>query len=218
MDGNFYVFTAKVTAVYPATTYVVNDGVKTVLRDACTIDIVPMTSGRPNYINVPVLRANSGGKGSSGVWHLPEENDMVLCGFIDGMRMFPLCFGSLLNTFQQSGSGTANQKYDYVIEHTSGNYVRLRGNKTSGKIEVVHRSGSKIIIDESGDITIKGGKINILGGSQINLGENAIEKVIKGTSFQTLYNNHIHLTGVGPSDKPLVAMTDTLLSNLTKTV
>jgi len=52
---------------------------------------------------------------------------------------------------------------------------------------------------------------------RVDLGESADERVVLGDSFMQFFNDHIHPTGVGPSDVPTVPMDATLLSDLSKT-
>ena len=48
----------------------------------------------------------------------------------------------------------------------------------------------------------------IIKSQNIELGEEAVEKVILGSTFLTFFNSHTHPTGVGPSGVPVVPMTD----------
>lgn len=58
----------------------------------------------------------------------------------------------------------------------------------------------------------------IIKSDNIELGEEAIEKIILGSSFLSLFNSHTHPTGVGPSGVPVVPMTDIQhLSQVSKT-
>lgn len=53
---------------------------------------------------------------------------------------------------------------------------------------------------------------------RIDLGEGATERIVLGDAFLTLYNNHTHPTGVGPSGTPVVQMQANLhLSEVAKT-
>jgi hypothetical protein len=58
----------------------------------------------------------------------------------------------------------------------------------------------------------------IIKSENIELGEEAIEKVMLGNKFLQLYNQHTHPTGVGPSGVPVVPMIDAQhLSQVSKT-
>lgn len=64
-----------------------------------------------------------------------------------------------------------------------------------------------------------GGKQKVIVNSKnIELGEDAAEKLILGNTFLTFFNSHTHPTGVGPSGVPVVPMTDPQhLSQVSKT-
>lgn len=64
-----------------------------------------------------------------------------------------------------------------------------------------------------------GGKQKVIVNSQnIELGEAAVEKLIKGNTFLTLFNSHTHPTPVGPSGTPIPTMVDNIhLSQISKT-
>lgn len=51
------------------------------------------------------------------------------------------------------------------------------------------------------------GKI-VVDGDNIELGEGATEKLVKGNAFMQLYLNHTHTCAVGPSTPPVVPMTE----------
>ena len=58
----------------------------------------------------------------------------------------------------------------------------------------------------------------IVNSKNIELGEDAMEKLVLGNKFLLLFNSHTHPTGVGPSGVPDVPMSDPLhLSQVSKT-
>lgn len=58
----------------------------------------------------------------------------------------------------------------------------------------------------------------IINSKNIELGEEAVEKLILGSKFLEFFNAHTHPTGVGPSGVPVVPMQDKLhLSQVSKT-
>ena len=65
----------------------------------------------------------------------------------------------------------------------------------------------------------QGAKQKVIVKSQnIELGEAAVEKLIKGNTFLTLFNSHTHPTPVGPSGTPIPTMIDNVhLSQVSKT-
>jgi len=60
-------------------------------------------------------------------------------------------------------------------------------------------------------------KVNV-NAPEIYLGESASEQVIKGNTFQSLFNAHTHGTGVGPSTPPIQSLSGTELSEVVKCV
>lgn len=86
----------------------------------------------------------------------------------------------------------------------------------------VTKAGHKLIMnDKTGKLVIKGAKGgeitlepdgSIVMSSPTLLGAGATELMILGNAFMTLYNAHIHPTGVGPSGPPTVQMTTAQLS------
>ena len=64
-----------------------------------------------------------------------------------------------------------------------------------------------------------GGKQKVIvNSSNIELGEAAVETLVKGNTFLTLFNSHTHPTPVGPSGTPIPTMVDNIhLSQVSKT-
>jgi phage gp45-like len=80
---------------------------------------------------------------------------------------------------------------------------------------------AKITADANVDVNCANAKITANAEAQIDspkikLGKTAAEAVIKGDTFKELYNNHIHPTPVGPTEKPAVPM-DAALSQVSST-
>jgi hypothetical protein len=74
-----------------------------------------------------------------------------------------------------------------------------------------------VIKIKQNEIVMDGDKV-IVDSSNIELGKNAIEALVKGDSFLTFFNSHVHATPAGPSAPPTVPMTDVLLSQVSKTL
>lgn len=80
-------------------------------------------------------------------------------------------------------------------------------------------NGSLRIVIEMGDdqIRMENNKV-IINSSNIELGERAIEAVIKGNTFQTYFNTHTHIGNLGgPTSPPVIPSTPDHLSNVSKT-
>jgi uncharacterized protein involved in type VI secretion and phage assembly len=134
---------------------------------------------------------------------------------------------------------TMNKDGDMLLSSKEGSYVNLSGkNKdltiqdiggamlymkdgeftlTSKNGVLVKTSGNQIDIMAGGDTVISsGGKVTINAGS-VDIGAQAVESVIKGNTFQALFNAHTHVTPVGPSGPPLPPLTGLELSTAVKT-
>lgn len=70
-------------------------------------------------------------------------------------------------------------------------------------------NSARIVLEDSGRITIEAGAIE--------LGEGASEALVLGDAFMSLFNQHTHGTGVGPSTPPTSPMTPNHLSKKVKT-
>jgi hypothetical protein len=243
---NKALFYATVSSVYPEIVYEVSGVNKIIKRDAYTVDIVPTSTSRGIFINVPVLRMNSGGIGSTGISMMPSEGDLVLCGYIEGYSEYPVCLGTINNKHKQSITSQGNKRNDFTLHHASGNYVQLRDNI----IKIKHTSGAEVQISGDGNINIYSSsdininsdtvvnitgteKVNIKGSeevnitsSKINLGEEAQEQLIKGNMFKQLVWDamvvpHFHNTIFGPTS-PSTSLSapfpeETVLSKITRT-
>lgn len=89
------------------------------------------------------------------------------------------------------------EKGEMLIEDTNGNSITL----SSGSVSVEDSSSNKIELTPSG-INVEGQMI-VIKGSQISLGGPGGEPVIRGSSFISMYMNHIHPTPFGPSGPPV---------------
>jgi len=84
-----------------------------------------------------------------------------------------------------------------VLQDANGNTLTM--NATGSTIE--DSNGNKVEMAASG-ITLKGAQI-VVNGSQVILGGQGGEPIIKGQSFLTMFMTHMHPTGVGPSGPPI---------------
>ena len=82
-------------------------------------------------------------------------------------------------------------------EDSNGNKLTM----SSSGIVAEDANGNKIEMASSG-INVKGQQI-VIEGSQVMLGGQGGEPVIKGTSFLSLFATHMHPTAMGPSGPPV---------------
>lgn len=105
--------------------------------------------------------------------------------------------------------------------------------KPDESIEIKNSSSDIIILTKDGNLsinvrnsvnvecknaTVKASQKVHLDSPKIELGPNAAEDVIKGNTFQKLFNNHIHTGNLGaPTSPPINPLTGLELSKVTKT-
>ncbi|MBC8400390.1 MAG: hypothetical protein H8E14_02760 [Candidatus Marinimicrobia bacterium] len=81
---------------------------------------------------------------------------------------------------------------------------------------IIESETSRIFLDDDGMITVESDtKVNV-NAPEIFLGESAAEAIIKGNTFQSIFNAHTHSTGVGPSTPPVQPLNGTELSEVVK--
>jgi len=83
---------------------------------------------------------------------------------------------------------------------------------------LIESGKARIWITEGGLITVESESGVHVSASDILLGESASEALIKGNTFQPIFNAHTHGTGVGPTTPPIQALTGTELSEVAKCV
>lgn len=114
----------------------------------------------------------------------------------------------------------AAEEGDFVmVADSRGNSVSLDddGIKVADSDgNVIEISNGKITISASSEVAITAPTCNVKTGS-VFLGANALESLVKGESFQALYNTHQHPSPVGLTGPPLQPMTKAQLSSNNKT-
>lgn len=95
---------------------------------------------------------------------------------------------------------------------------------SDGKVTL--RCESDVSVESKKDVVVRstGGKVQVQAQSEvmldapsIKLGENANHPLVLGDVFQTLFNQHTHPTGVGPSGPPTPPMSPSHLSRKSST-
>lgn len=89
--------------------------------------------------------------------------------------------------------------------------------KQTGEIHIHTDQEGKVEVFTDGDVEVKGKKVHV-NSPKVELGEIALEQVIKGNTFQALFNTHTHLGNLGlPTTPPTVPLSGTELSKISKT-
>ena len=126
------------------------------------------------------------GEGQEGLHSKLSTNDIIIISFLDfPTNQFPFVIGKL-------------QKEVEIIDVTDQSVLTYNDHTVTfntDNIEITHKNGNSYIKIESDTITIE-------GSSTIKLGENASESVIKGDTFKTFFDAHIHVGNLGYSTAP----------------
>ena len=158
--------------------------------DTYTCDVQPEDEMHPVIPLVEILSVWS--TPTTRLLALPTVDSIVIVGFLNGDSTKPYVQGFITET------GFENR---FLIESET----------------------SRIFLDEDGTVTVESDTEVIINSpkstvnsSEIFLGDSASEQVIKGNTFQSLFNAHTHGTGVGPSTPPIQPLSGTELSGVVK--
>lgn len=114
-----------------------------------------------------------------------------------------------------------NSQQYILIEDAGGNLIKLDYTSNSLTINSIGNTnqtvGGNLNITVSGNCTINASGNTVVEGSSVKLGAGAAEAVIKGDTFKSLFDAHIHPTGVGPSGPPTSPLSPSALSTKVKT-
>lgn len=134
----------------------------------------------------------------------------------DGSMYLATATGILIVLNVPGGNVQIIDSYGNVMQTVSDGF-----NLISNKGPVVMAKGANVSILAGGQVLLNAGHVELSAGS-VNLGASAVEAVIKGNTFQGLFNAHTH-NFVGNLGVPAVTLTPTVpltgteLSTVTKT-
>jgi uncharacterized protein involved in type VI secretion and phage assembly len=166
-----------------------------------------------------------GGGKSYGILFMPQAGDTVWIEFAAGDLGRPIWSGGFWGAPETAGGARD-------LATTTGNEVPTGDGDAAvnpGDLVLRTRAGHRLIFDDAGEITILAngnGKTEIrltrdgevlITADTIKLGANAAESLVLGDAFKSLFNQHTHPTGVGPSGPPSMPMAAQHLSTKTKT-
>lgn len=107
--------------------------------------------------------------------------------------------GSVLVAAKNGSSVVLNAKDGNVmIVESNGNTISL----ADDSIVLMNKDGKATVEMKGGVVQVAAEKI-LLRGSQVVLGEGAMEPVVLGKTFTSLFNAHTHPTALGPSGPPI---------------
>jgi uncharacterized protein involved in type VI secretion and phage assembly len=160
-----------------------------------------------------------GGGKDRGFLFLPEVGDTVWIEFAAGDLTRPIWTGTFWGAPESSGQA------DDLGEATGSEVPTSEGDKAAAGLSVIKtKAGHRIVLDDRGEVVIlahggdeaeirltQSGEV-VIKATKIKLGDGAEKSLILGEDFQTLFNEHTHPTGVGPSGPPTSPMTASHLS------
>lgn len=176
-------------------------------------------------------RTPSFGRGGAGNISVPKVGAVVAVDF-DGQNYYRMNYYAdwdaspdLIEEISDSYEGAHAVIYDNTAEPGPLKifYTKKKGlNLVLGdaKVQLDTQDGGqlRVVIEMGGDqIRMENNKV-IVNSNNIELGEAAIESVIKGNTFQTYFNSHTHLGNLGaPTSPPVIPSDPSHLSNVSKT-
>jgi hypothetical protein len=171
------------------------------------------------------------GRGGAGTISIPKLGAVVVVQF-DGQNYYKMNYygekdyaQDMLAEIADSYEGAQVLMYDTEAEPGPLTlfYTKKKGAVFSlgnAKIQLDTQDGGqlRIVIEMGQDqIRMENNKV-IINSNNIELGEAAIEAVIKGNTFQTYFNSHTHIGNLGaPTSPPVVPSTPDHLSTVSKT-
>jgi len=101
-----------------------------------------------------------------------------------------------------------------IYQQSQGMLIELG----EAKLHLEYKDSKLRVVIKMGEneITMDGQKV-VINSSNIELGKDATESIIKGDIFKTYFDTHVHATPAGPSAPPTVPMPASTLSTVSKT-
>lgn len=90
--------------------------------------------------------------------------------------------------------------------------------KPDNSVTILNPNGDTITLSNDGNLTISTSAKVKIDSPAIELGSRATEAIIKGNTFQAIFNAHTHIGNLGaPTGPPIIPLTGSELSTITKT-
>ena len=165
-----------------------------------------------------------GGGKDRGFLAIPEVGDTVWIEFASGDPGRPIWSGVFW------GAPTSSGQADDLADATGSEVPTSEDAKAGpGRVVLRTKAGHRICWDDQEESIVvahcsgkseirlnKDGQV-VVTAEAIRLGPAAEERLVLGDAFMDLFNKHTHPTGVGPSGAPEDPMSDSHLSELSKT-
>jgi hypothetical protein len=157
-----------------------------------------------------------GQAGKGGAVSIPKLNAVVAVVFDNGNPYSPEYFS--LQELADDIKEELNSEYagSHIVLFDGDQELKIWFSVSKGLTLILKEAS--INIDPENQITIKTGNKVIVDSPAIELGVNALEAVIKGETFQKIFNAHTHIGNLGaPTSTPIVPLNGSELSKVTKT-
>lgn len=157
-----------------------------------------------------------GKEGKSGSLSIPKKGSIVAIRFDNGNPYSPEYFA--IHELAQDVKDELNTEYE-------GSHIVLFDGDQELKIWFSINKGltlsikdASFNIDPNNLVTVKTTNKVIIDSPKIELGKNTLESIIKGETFQKLFNSHTHIGNLGaPTSTPMIPLNGSELSQITKT-
>jgi hypothetical protein len=157
-----------------------------------------------------------GQEGKGGSLSVPKVNSVVAIRFDNGNPYSPEYFA--IHELAQDVKDELNSEYEgsHMILFDGDQELKIWF--AVGKGLTISLKEASINIDPDNLITVTTSNKVVVDSPNIELGTGALEAVIKGETFQRLFNAHTHVGNLGaPTSPPSVPLTGSELSQVTKT-
>lgn len=157
-----------------------------------------------------------GQAGKGGAVSIPKLNAVVGVVFDNGNPYSPEYFS--LQELADDIKEELNSEYagSHIVLFDGDQELKIWFSVSKGLTLILKEAS--INIDPENQITIKTGNKVIVDSPVIELGVNTLEAVIKGETFQKIFNAHTHIGNLGaPTSTPIVPLNGSELSQVTKT-
>jgi len=157
-----------------------------------------------------------GQEGKAGSISIPKIGSIVAVKFDNGNPYSPEYFA--IHELAQDVKDELNTEYDgsHIILFDGDQELKLWF--SVGKGLTISVKGASINLAPDNLITVTTDNKVVVDSPNIELGTGALEAVIKGETFQRLFNAHTHIGNLGaPTSIPTVLLNGSELSNITKT-
>lgn len=157
-----------------------------------------------------------GQEGKAGSISIPKIGSIVAVKFDNGNPYSPEYFA--IHELAQDVKDELNTEYDgsHIILFDGDQELKLWF--SVGKGLTISVKGASINLAPDNLITVTTDNKVVVDSPNIELGTGVLEAVIKGETFQRLFNAHTHIGNLGaPTSIPTVLLNGSELSNITKT-